>query len=165
MSLSTNGGSDRPHLHGKEEDKASTIRQPSFDFSDHDVSDTEHDEHPGDYTTRMEELFDNGEDDADFREKDDVNEDDDDEGFFYTGIDAADVPTGYQEQLRDVLGSELSDDDELEAHEVERSLVIDDRAGIHSNDDEPLVSAFTLILMKCAVGVIFLTLIFLLGAW
>ena len=140
MSLSINGGSNHAPHQDIVEDKASTIRRPSFEISDHDVSDTENDEHPGDYSTRMEELFDYEEDDDEFRAKDD-NEEDDQEGFLYTGSDAADVLTGYQEQLRDVLGSELSDDDQLEAHEVERSLIVDDdTTGIHSHDNEPLVS-------------------------
>jgi vacuolar protein sorting-associated protein 8 len=159
MSPSITGGSDHLRL---QEDKASTIRQPSFDFSDHDASDTEHDEHLGDYSTRMEELFEDGEDDADFREKEGEEEEDDGEGFLYTGVDAADMPTGYQEQLRDVLGSEPSDDDELEAHEVARALIIDDTANIRSNDDEPLVSSFTI--LTCAVRVT-LILMFPAGAW
>lgn len=159
MSPSTIEDSDHQSLQDIEEDKATTIRQPSPDFSDHDVSDIERDEHPGDYSTRMEELFEDGEDGADFREKDDVNEEDDEEGFLYTGIDA-DVPTGYRERLRDVLGSELSDDDELEAHEATRSLFNDDAARIPSND-EPLVSSSAT--MTCAV-LLTLTLIFPPGA-
>ncbi|KAF9465048.1 hypothetical protein BDZ94DRAFT_1117445, partial [Collybia nuda] len=94
-----------------------------FDFSDNGGSDEDHEDHVGDYSTRMEELFDEGEGDSDSHNQDD--EDDDEEGFLYTGVDAADVSTGYRDQLRDLLGPELTDD-ELEVHEVERSLVIDD---------------------------------------
>ena len=159
MSLPINGGSVYASPKDIEEEKTSTIQQPSFEIPDHDVSFTENDKHPGDYSTRMEELFDDGGDDEEFEEKEGNNENDDDEGFLYTGIDAADVPAGYKEQLRDVLGSELSDDDQLEAYEVERSLIIDDTTGVRSNGNQPLVSS-----RKCAVAVI-LIFIFCLGVW
>ncbi|RDB25342.1 Vacuolar protein sorting-associated protein 8 [Hypsizygus marmoreus] len=114
-----------------DEDGASTIRQPSFDFSDHDASDND-EEHPGDYSTRMEELFDE-EDESDAHVED---EEDEEEGFLYTGVDAGDIPTGYRDQLRDVLGSDLTDDDEMEANEVEKSLVIDEHDEVlHFEDD------------------------------
>lgn len=137
MSLPPAGGSRGFEV---EEDRASTIRQPSFDFSDHDVSDNGHEDHLGDYSTRMDELFEDGED-QDLPEEDE--EDDDDGAFLYTGVDAADIPTGYKDQLRDVLGPELTDDDEIEADEVERSLVMDGNGEIlHSDDDESVVSSY-----------------------
>jgi hypothetical protein len=140
-----NGGSDQS-TRDKEEEKAGTIRRPTFDFADHDVdSDADHDEHPGDYSTRMEELFEGGEEDlSDSHRKGDDSEEDDG-GFLYTGVDAGDLPTGYQEQLRDVLGSELSDDDdELEMDGVERALIIDDTEKKYSGD-EALVSTLQLV--------------------
>ncbi|KAG5650521.1 hypothetical protein H0H81_011939 [Sphagnurus paluster] len=107
----------------------STVRQPSPEFSDH-ASDFNTEEHPGDYSTRMEELFADGEEDVVELE----DEDEDEEGFLYTGIDAADTPVGYKDQLRDVLGAELTDD-EMDAHEVERSLVLDDsELNLHFDD-------------------------------
>jgi hypothetical protein len=140
MSSPITGGSQNS-LQELQEDRKSTIRQPSFDLSDHDNSDTEHDEHPGDYSARMEELFEDGEDDApDFREQGE-DEDDDEDGFLYTGVDAGDLHAGYQARLRDVLGSELSDDDEWEeAPGVKRASIIDGASKMHFNGDEPLVS-------------------------
>lgn len=138
MSLSPSGDSHVSKV--IDDDRASTIRQPSLDFSDHEVTDNDHDdlEHPGDYSTRMEELFEDGENESSHGEDEDS---DDEENFLYTGADALDMPAGYRDQLRDVLGPELTDDDEIEAHEVERSLVIEESDGIlHGLDDEPLVS-------------------------
>jgi hypothetical protein len=108
-----------------DEDRASTIRQVSFDFSDHGGSDEEHEDHVGDYSTRMDELFDEGEGDLDARDEEEGKEDEGEDGFLYTGVDAANVSTGYRDQLRDVLGQELTDD-EVDAHEVEKFLVIGD---------------------------------------
>ncbi|KAG6841894.1 hypothetical protein C0991_005624 [Blastosporella zonata] len=105
-----------------DEVSAITLRQPSPGLSDNVDSSTE--DHPGDYSTRMEELFDEGDDGTAFAD----SEDEDDEGFLYTGVDAPDIPTGYTDQLRDVLGSELTDD-ELDTQEVERSSA-------HDYDDE-----------------------------
>lgn len=121
----------------EEEDRASTIRQPSFDFSDQGGSDEEHEDHVGDYSTRMDEVFDEGEGDSDALDQED--EEDEEEGFLYTGVDAADVSTGYRDQLRDVLGPELTDD-ETEAHEVEKSLVVDDTNDVIEFEDEASVS-------------------------
>jgi hypothetical protein len=142
MSSPITGGSVNL-LQELQEDGAGTIRKPSFDFSDHGDSDTEHDEHPGDYSARMEELFEDGEDDAPgFREKGE-DEDDDDEAFLYTGVDAGDLHAGYQERLRDVLGSEISDDDEWEeAPGVKRASTVDDTTKMNFNRDE-LVSSST----------------------
>ncbi|KAG6911131.1 hypothetical protein DXG01_003871 [Tephrocybe rancida] len=102
-----------------DEDSASTLRQPSPGLSDNA------EEHPGDYSTRMDELFDDGDDEAE--PVADVDDDEDGEGFVYAGVDAPDIPTGYTDRLRDVLGSELTDDDS-DVLEVEMSSV-------HDHDD------------------------------
>jgi len=61
--------------------------------------------HHGNYATRMEELFDDGASDRSHEE--------DDDNFVYTGLDATNANMGYKDILRDVLGSELTDDDEM----------------------------------------------------
>lgn len=96
-------GSDSVHY--DEDDQASTIRQPSFHLSD--VEDLESDDHEGDYSTRMEELMDDGED-SDTHDAVEI-----DDGFLYTGIDSADMSTGYKDTLRDVLGPDHDEDDEM----------------------------------------------------
>ncbi|KAG5731828.1 hypothetical protein E4T56_gene10449 [Termitomyces sp. T112] len=58
-----------------------------------------------------------------------ADDDDDDEGFVYTGVDAPDIPAGYTDQLREVLGSELTDD-EMDAPDLKLS-------SIHEEDHEP----------------------------
>ncbi|GLB37457.1 putative to vacuole [Lyophyllum shimeji] len=119
----------------EDEDGASTMREPPPDFSDH-TSDSNDEEHGGDYSTRMEELFDDDGDGTETHEDDD--EEDDEGGFLYTGVDAVNVATGYRDQLRDVLGTELTDE-EMDAHEVERSLVLDENnRDMSSNDDAHL---------------------------
>lgn len=64
-------------------------------------------EHSGDYSTQMDELF---SDEYETHGGTDA-EDNDDEGFVYTGVDAPAISTGYADQIRDVLGSELTDDE------------------------------------------------------
>ncbi|KAK7687015.1 hypothetical protein QCA50_009514 [Cerrena zonata] len=55
-----------------------------------------------------------------------AHEDSDEEGFFYSGVDADNVQGGYKEQLRDVLGPDHEGDDTEDSEvEVERSLVHD----------------------------------------
>ncbi|KAG5648482.1 hypothetical protein DXG03_003093 [Asterophora parasitica] len=120
MSASPSGSQDLRH----------SRRQSTTDFFDH-ISDNDVEEHEGNYSTRMEELFDDGEDGVATYENDE-DEESDEEGFLYTGLDAQDAPTGYRDQLRDVLGPEFTDD-EMEAHEGERSLVLDEG---DLNDDE-----------------------------
>ena len=117
------------YLTGSEldDDGANTIRQPSLDFSDNEGTD---DEHTGDYSTRMEELLGEGEDESDVQEDDE--ETDGGGGFLYTGVDAADISAGYRDRLRDVLGADAEQDDETEVHEVERSLLL------HSGESENL---------------------------
>lgn len=100
-----------------------TQKHEEPDFSDEE-SGTAPDDHPGDYSTRLEELMSDMEDgpNGDGHEGDE-GEDDDEGGFVYSGVDAA-PSGGYREQLRDVLGPD-HEDDELDEHEVERSLLHD----------------------------------------
>jgi len=87
--------------------------------------------HAGDYTSHMEELF-----DEEAEGGDDPYEDEE-EGFIYNGADVVDTPTGYREQLLDVLGPDHIEDDgsDSDVLEVENSLLYDQHI-----DDEPLVS-------------------------
>lgn len=76
-------------------------------------SGSEEDEQGGDYSTRMEELF--ADDSPELKEEGlnfNEEEDEEEEGFLYTGDDA-DLSTGYRDQLRDVL----EDDSEADIHE------------------------------------------------
>lgn len=91
--------------HNKAED---AMRQWQSQLSDDDdVSDSDH---PGDYTTRMGELF----DDEDHT---------DDEVFVYNGVDADTSMTDYHHQLRDILGPENGvDENEAEGRADHESL-------------------------------------------
>ncbi|KAG6820736.1 hypothetical protein H0H93_012382 [Arthromyces matolae] len=81
--------------------------------------------HSGDYNAQMDELF-SDDDGVPGAYGDIENDDDDDEGFVYAGVDASSPPSGYSAQLRDVLGSEVSDD-EIEAYQGQpRSLFQED---------------------------------------
>ena len=87
----------------------------------HDLSgeDTVDDHDEGDYSARLEELL--KDDEGEHKTTDGAEDEDEEEGFFYTGVDSQ--PSGtYREQLRDVLGPE-NEDDEQEEKEVENSLV------------------------------------------
>ena len=95
--------------------------------------DSKTDEQTHDYSTRMKELFADEEEHAE-----EQHDSDNEEGFFYAGADA-NVSVGYRDRLRDVLGADHEDEDDTEAHEVERSLIIEDSAEHRSDDDEPLV--------------------------
>lgn len=93
----------------------------------------------GDYSTRFDELMSDGEDE----EADPDDDEDEGGGFVYAGVDS-DPTGGYRDQLRDVLGAD-HEEDEVEAEEVERSLVheveenekfaatIEDEAGVSSS--------------------------------
>lgn len=85
------------------------------------------DDQAGDYSTRMEELLSDGDD-----EHGDAETDGDDGGFVYDGVDADQV-TGenYRDQLRDVLGPDDSYDDS-EEQEVEQALLQESNSA--SND-------------------------------
>lgn len=121
-SSSTDVGSQ---INGNRPDnKQGHARKPSFDSSDHDGEVDEEDyHHGGDYSSRMEELFDD-EDNSEAHE-----DDEDEEGFLYTGVDANESSGDYRSQLRDILGPEHEEEDE--ELEVERSL-------LHDLDNEKL---------------------------
>jgi hypothetical protein len=89
-------------------------QSPTFSGNEEEVEDDQ----VGDYTTRMEELLSDGDD-----EHGDAETDEDDGGFIYDGVDADQI-TGdnYRDQLRDVLGPEDSYD-ESEEQEVEQVLL------------------------------------------
>lgn len=105
--------------HGQQASSASI--PDSFTFSDDGGAE---DALEGDYSTRFEELMSDDEDEnknVPTRLSHNKEAADEDEGFFYTGRDSQ--PSGtYREQLRDVLGADV-EDDELEEQEVESSLV------------------------------------------
>lgn len=97
--------------------------------------------HAGDYSSHMEELFDEdaeGSFQGSFHGSDPYE--DEEESFIYNGADVVDTPAGYQERLLDVLGSDHNENDgsEFDVLEVENSLVYDQHA-----DDEPLVSEYS----------------------
>ncbi|KAH7874770.1 Golgi CORVET complex core vacuolar protein 8-domain-containing protein [Lentinula edodes] len=85
-------------------------------------------DHGGDYSTRMEELFADDVQDSNGHLED---ESDDDGGFLYTGNDA-DLSTSYRDQLRNVL----EDDSDAEVHEVEKSLMAEDPTEEVPSEDE-----------------------------
>lgn len=96
----------------------SLTRSSSPGFSSH--GDHVDEDHGGDYSTRMEELFDGDEEDHGGESGDEQ------EDFVYDGIDADQVTrTNYREQLLDVLGSDDTSD-VFEEEEIERSLLNDD---------------------------------------
>lgn len=111
---------------------------PSMDPSDSDGEEVSQDDHSGgDYTTRLEELL----SDADNTSPSHTDNDEEEEGFFYTGVDAGPAPT-YKEQLRDVLGPDHEEDEQDEV-EVEHSLfreVAENEAFATAMDDEAPVS-------------------------
>ena len=120
------------HMNGHD-----NVREPSLGFSDTSGEEDEHeDQYQGDYSSRMEELFEDGEDDEG------QEDDDDDEGFLYTGIDADESLGDYRSQLREVLGPEHEEEEEeAEVLEVERSLLHDvDNEKV--DPDDPEVSPF-----------------------
>ncbi|PFH51516.1 hypothetical protein AMATHDRAFT_2972 [Amanita thiersii Skay4041] len=68
-------------------------------------------ENAGEYSSRMEELF----ADADR----DLEDQSDDEEFLYTGVDANNTSAGYNDQLRDILGPEMGDNEDKEVLQPE----------------------------------------------
>ena len=92
----------------------------------------------------MSELFDDDDDDtptvsAPHFDLDGDDGDDDEEAFVYDGADAQVTRTTYREQLREVLDDE-DDEDTVEEHEVERSLLHDRVHPPIPVEDEALVS-------------------------
>ncbi|CCL98684.1 uncharacterized protein FIBRA_00686 [Fibroporia radiculosa] len=105
------------------EQKAHGVLRGSLDFSDIDGEEVQ-DDHGGDYSTRFDELMSDTEDSSNSHVPHfDEGEEEEEEGFLYSGKDA-DPVGGYREQLRDVLGAE-HEEDELDEQEVERSLLHD----------------------------------------
>ena len=114
-------------------------RRQSLAFLDFESDDGEHvDTNGRGYSTLMDELFgDEDETAATSAPRFDEDEDEEDEEpFVYDGADAQVSRASYREQLRDVL-----DDDEIEEHEVERSLVHDLDHSPMTIGDEALVSS------------------------
>lgn len=134
------GANSSSHMngHGDNDEGLGHIRKPSLGFSDTGGEDEHEDEYQGDYSSRMEELFEDGEDEDEGQEEDDEDE----EGFLYTGLDADESPGDYRSQLRDVLGPEHEEEEETEELEVERSLLHDvDNEKVSFNPDDSEVSA------------------------
>lgn len=105
-------------------------------LSDAEADDVQDDEHPGDYSTRLGEVMSDEEDFAAGH----VDDDNDDEAFFYNGVDSEPAGT-YREQLRDVLGADHEDEDTSEAQEVEHSLLVHEKEMLEASmDDEARVS-------------------------
>ncbi|KAI0267108.1 Golgi CORVET complex core vacuolar protein 8-domain-containing protein [Gloeopeniophorella convolvens] len=102
-------------------------RRPSLGFSDFGSDDEEHvDTHGGDYSARMGELFDDEDEPPVHGTHAKLDDEDDDEGeaFVYDGADAAVSHASYRQQMRDVLGDEDEDDEDVvEEREVEHSLL------------------------------------------
>lgn len=69
---------------------------------------------PGDYSARLDDILSDG---GEYESAEGENEDD---GFLYTGMDAPEASSGYQEQLKDVLDGDhdaLSDDNHSILHQ------------------------------------------------
>ncbi|KAF7796662.1 hypothetical protein EIP86_007845 [Pleurotus ostreatoroseus] len=93
------------------DDVAARAQTPDHLVLSDGESDGAPDDHGGDYTTRLEELMSDDEDHAPRADRAGHDEDEEDEeGFFYSGVDAEPLGT-YREQLRDVLGPEHEPDD------------------------------------------------------
>lgn len=122
------------------------IRKPSIAFSDQDGDENDDEEYQeGDYSTRMEELFEDGD------EEGGLEDDEDEEGFVYTGLDADESTGDYRSQLRDVLGPDHEEDEELEELEVEKSLLheVNDEKVDFSPDDAQVCVAHVMHVMRC----------------
>ncbi|KAJ7287486.1 Golgi CORVET complex core vacuolar protein 8-domain-containing protein [Mycena rebaudengoi] len=99
-----------------------------------DGDDQEDEFNAGDYSSRMEDLMADDDANSDIDEEDE----DDDGGFLYTGADAGETSAAYRDRLRDALGSEHDPEEELDASEVERSLILPPHTQVLEDDDEPL---------------------------
>jgi len=143
-----------------EDDRASTIRQPSIQVthedddqegssgedSEEDEGNSDSEQHPGDYSTQIEEFMEDGESNGA-----DEDEDEDEEGFVYDGVDADESPGNYRDRMRDVLEAEEEEEQDSEEehqqkgtseYEVEKSLLHETTSEQGEFDDEPLVSYF-----------------------
>lgn len=96
---------------------------PLLNFSDNDEGEHEYQEHPGDYSTRMDELF------------ADQNEGDEEGSPSHSprsgGIEV--TKATYREQLRDVLGSETTGEDD----EADNPDHLSSRGDAFSDDEHP----------------------------
>jgi hypothetical protein len=139
---STSNADAVSHINGQnvDEERGHT-RNPSSGLSDHDGEENEDADNAGDYSTRMEELFEEDDDE-------DAHEDDEDEGFIYTGMDADNSAGDYRSQLRDVLGPEL-EEEYTEELEVERSLLHEENEKVAFSTDNPQVCVWRATLQCC----------------
>lgn len=104
-------------MNGRSSRHAEALQGPRMPSPDGSDEDTEHEDLvSGDYSTRMEQIFDEeGQVHSQGQEMDD-EEDEDEEGFVYQGVDSE--PRGaYRDQLHDILGS-AHEDDELDEKEL-----------------------------------------------
>lgn len=94
---------------------------PSLSLNDDDDDDESFQYTEGNYSSRLEEILGDSNDDAGAEL--DHDDDDDDEGFLYEGEDAPKDVGDYRSRLADVLGEDMDDEpDILEEHFVDRSL-------------------------------------------
>ena len=80
-----------------------------------------------DYSARLDEIL---SDDEELENA--AGEDEDEEDFFYTGKDASGTPTGYQEQMRDVLDG----DHDSDVHSDDHKSVLDQQDTGQARDGE-----------------------------
>lgn len=139
--------------HQLEDDERGHVRKPSLGFSEAGAEGEEdEDEYQGDYSTRMEELFEDGE--GGNAEEDDDEDEEEEEGFLYTGMDADESTGDYRSQLRDVLGPdhEEEEEEEMDELEVETSLlheVDDEKIGLKHDDSLVSVSRMRFMSQYC----------------
>lgn len=132
------------------------LDSPSEHSLDHAHGQQDVPENEGDYSARMEELFDSDHDES-FEHNGHFGLSDDDENArFGLGEDSSRMKETYKDQLKDVLGSDHeedvegeADDDELEEKEVENSLVHGSRQAVENDSsaflgDDSLVSGLVL---------------------
>lgn len=137
------------------------LASPSETSSDHPHGQQDGPEIEGDYSARMEELFDSDQDESFEHSRHIELSDDEGNAGFGHGEDSSRTKETYKDQLKDVLGSDHeedvegeADDDELEEKEVEKSLVHDSRHAVESDHsaflgDDSLVSAPILLTLDC----------------
>lgn len=119
----------------------STLPQSISDSNDVEtIRQAEHDEdeegftYPGDYSSHMEELFD--EDDQDESDQRDSGESSEgEEDFVYSGVDS-NAPAPYRDQLREVLGQDLDEELGIEVLDTEDTL---NESIITENADQSVV--------------------------
>ena len=110
-------------------------RRRSLDFSDLGDEDGAADAHPGDYSARMEELFDDDEDEHIRPGRTNgihSSDDKDDEPFVYNGVDAEPNPISYRDQLRDVLDDESVHSEEDSDRKMRKEAISNRKVRIHA---------------------------------